>query len=69
MQDRSKLIMLAGLGVLFLAVIQITGAPSFGGFHRFVHFGGALPWILLAVGFWLFFGKNGGCCKKGNEAS
>ncbi len=67
MEHRSKIVMLAGLAVLFLTVNAITGSSGFAGFHVFSSIGRMLPWVLLAVGFWLFFGKNGGCCNKREE--
>lgn len=62
MKDRSQIAMLIGLAVLVIAVL--TFAPSFG-FGSFFHMGGAMPWIMLALAFWFFYGNGrGSCCGR-----
>ncbi len=66
MKDRSQIVMIAGLVILFLTVLQLTTSGANFGFWRM---SGALPWIMLGLGFWLFYGKCGESCssKKGTD--
>ena len=66
MQDRSQIAMLVGL--VILVVVVLTLAPNFHIINAGIFlWSGMLPWILLAVGFWLFFGRGRGCCGKRND--
>ena len=65
MKDRAQILMMAGLAVLFLTVLHLTTSGLHFGFLRM---NGALPWIMLAIGFWLFYGKRGGCSGDGKNA-
>ncbi len=68
MKDRSQLAMLIGLVALILVVLNMPHAFNFG--WHLGAFRGVLPWVLMAAGFWFFFGSkcgSRGCCYRRND--
>ncbi len=66
MTDRSQIAMLIGLVILVLVVVTLGPSISIVN-PSFLFHSGILPWIAIALCFWFFFGKGGGCCGKKSD--